>query len=278
MRSEAGCEHSTHGWFAMLDDNVGSLSACLGRYWRWPDPMADCTLWPHGSPHIATLVYMHGFTGSGLSYVPSYEYFYRDVDGELEPYGGLKVVLPTAPMRSITAWGGARTRSWYDYLTDHNGEQEDDLDPETLEEAVTRVHATLDAEAALLGGSGAVWLGGASQAAAVALHAGLSYHGRLGGVLATQGHLLASTPVPADLAEKGMPIRIFNGSADEMMPWDSWVSSTFEPLQRLRKSGADVEICIDKGIEHGDDEAEGRWCRTFLAEMWGRLGFLDDEY
>lgn len=269
MRREAGCEHTTHGWFAKLDDDVGSLSACLERLWRWPDPMADCTFWPHGCPHVATLVYVHGFEASGSSYVPSYQYFYRDVDGELEPYQGLKVVLPTAPLRSITAHGGDRTRSWYDYLTDHEGAQEDDLDPETLEEAVRRLHATLDAEAALLGGPEAVWLGGTSQGAAVVLHAGLSYHGRLGGVLATQGHLLTSTPVPADLAEKGMPVRISNGLDDEMMPWDSWVSSTFE---RLRKSGADVKICTDEGVEHNDDEAEGRWCRTFLAEMWDQLG------
>jgi len=275
MRREAGCEHTTHGWFATLDDEVGSLSACLGRHWCWPDPTADCTLWPHGSPHIATLVYIHGFQATGLDYVQGYQYFYRDVDGALEPYPGLKVVLPTAPLRSITAWGGKRTRSWYDYLTDHDGKQEDDLDPESLEEAVRRVHAKLDAEAALLGGPEAVWLGGTSQGAAVVLQAALSYHGQLGGVLATQGHLLTSTPLPANLAEKGMPVRIFNGLDDETMPWKSWVSSTFE---RLRKSGADVKICVDEGVEHSDEEAEGRWCRTFLAEMWGRLGSFDDEY
>mmetsp|Transcript_40635 Transcript_40635/g.80290 ORF Transcript_40635/g.80290 Transcript_40635/m.80290 type:complete len:1054 (-) Transcript_40635:43-3204(-) len=275
MRREAGCEHTTHGWFAKLDDNLGSLCACLGRHWRWPDPMADCTLWPHGCPHVATLVYMHGFESSGSEYVSSYEYFYRDVDGILAPYPGLKVVLPTAPLRSITAWGGTRTRSWYDYLTDHDGKQEDDLDLETLEEVVRRVHATLDAEAALLGRPGAVWLGGTSQGAAVALHAGLSYHGRLGGVLATQGHMLTSTSVPGDLAKRGMAVRIFNGLDDETMPWDSWVSKTFE---RLKESGADVKIKVDEGVEHCDNEAEGRWCRTFLAEMWCQLGSFNEEY
>merc|ERR1719458_951632 len=117
------------------------------------------------------------------------------------------------------------------------------------------------------------WLGGSSQAAAVALHAGLSYPGRLGAILATQGHMLTSTPIPADLAERGTPIRVFNGLADETMPWDSWVSGTFERLQR---SGADVKIHTDVDVEHCDDEAEGRWCRTFLAEMWGRFDFASE--
>jgi len=294
-RWEAGSGESTHGWFAMLDDaagrgagrtvNAGTLQMCLTRRWRWPDPLADRVLWPHAMPHVATFVYLHGFTCDGSSYLPCHNYFRKEIipvlgvnsEGEEEeelecdydPYPGLKVILPSAPVRPITCYSGQQFRSWYDYRTDHKGEMEDELSLETLEEVVRRVHHTLDAEASLLGGPGRVLLGGASQGAAVALHSALTYPGHLGGVMATQGHLLSLTQLPADWAERGTPVRVYNGLADSTMPWGVWVSDTYD---RLRQSGCDLEFVTEEDVDHGDDEAEGRWVRAFLQEMWVRLG------
>merc|ERR1712061_979440 len=102
----------------------------------------------------------------------------EDEEQDYEPIPGLKVVLPSAPKRKITCQGGEEIHSWYDYLTDFEGEQEDELPEEDLEEVVRRIHQLLDAETALVGGKN-VFIGGASQGCAVALHAALSYTGDL---------------------------------------------------------------------------------------------------
>jgi len=294
-RHEAAAGDLTHGWFASFDAAKASLEACLGRCWSWPDMDACHVLWPHGHQHTATLVYLHGFMCDGASYLRFPEFFYREVDsasarashaGEegqeeeeeeeednmdrpsYEPFPGLKVVLPTAPKRPITACQGDEHHSWYDYLTDREGEAEDDLDLPSLEEATQRIHALLDEEAAKVG-PGRLFLGGTSQGCCVALHAAASYAGPpLGGVLATQGHLLSHSRLPADWKARGTPVRVFHGLADEMMPWESWVSATFEPL----RGAGNVSFITEDGVEHNDEEAEGRWVRTFLAEFCGSVG------
>merc|ERR1719324_1551877 len=62
---------------------------------------------------------------------------------EYTPYPGLKVVLPSAPSRPITAYDGEEYKSWYDYLTDHEGEKEDEFNAAHLAEVTKRVHALL---------------------------------------------------------------------------------------------------------------------------------------
>eukprot|EP00928_Gymnodinium_smaydae_P019850 TRINITY_DN17642_c0_g2_i1.p1 TRINITY_DN17642_c0_g2~~TRINITY_DN17642_c0_g2_i1.p1 ORF type:complete len:981 (+),score=207.03 TRINITY_DN17642_c0_g2_i1:329-2944(+) len=293
-RHEAACGESTHGWFANLDDGKKGLWNCLRRRWKyWPDPEADRILQVHNQTHVATLIFLHGFMCDGGCYLACPEEFYRskakaprngaesegggdedeDEDGEEEewfvPYQGLKVVLPTAPLREVTCHHGKKNRSWYDYLTDHDGKKEDDLDFETLEAATARIHRMLDAESKLVRGGGNVYLGGSSQGCCTALHAAMTYPGRLGGVVGCQGHLLSCTRVPADWAARGTPVRIFNGLADTTMPWEEWVSDTFDPL---RSNGSDTRIETEEGVEHCDDEAEAKWVRKFLAEMWERRG------
>ncbi|CAE7660388.1 unnamed protein product, partial [Symbiodinium sp. CCMP2456] len=131
-----------------------------------------------------------GFTCDGYSYLAEPHYFYRpkpkqakkkkaskakkqeDDDDEdfeeLEPFPGLKVVLPTAPRRPITCYKGEMQHAWHDYITDHEGEREDELSAEDLQQTTERVHKMLDAEAALVGARN-VYLGGASQGCGTAL-------------------------------------------------------------------------------------------------------------
>lgn len=40
--------------------------------------------------------------------------------------------------------------AWHDYITDHEGDQEDELSMEDLQETTARIHTLLDAEAALV--------------------------------------------------------------------------------------------------------------------------------
>merc|ERR1712176_533577 len=109
---------------------------------------------------------MHGFQADGGCYLWMPEYFYYETEAEKDedddededededeeeekehrPYPGLKVICPNGPIRPITAYQGDKNQAWYDYLTDHEGKSEDDLDITTLEETCKRIHAMLDAE------------------------------------------------------------------------------------------------------------------------------------
>merc|ERR1711963_1294713 len=136
-----------------------------------------------------------------------------DEDPQYEPIPGLKVILPSAPMKSISAYGGEDEYSWYDYITDHDGELEDELSNTDLEEQCKRIHALLDAEAARVGARN-VFLGGASQGCGVALHAGLTYPGELGGIVGTMGHVLTCTPVTPEFVARKIPVSCYCGLDD----------------------------------------------------------------
>eukprot|EP00928_Gymnodinium_smaydae_P014378 TRINITY_DN15254_c0_g1_i1.p1 TRINITY_DN15254_c0_g1~~TRINITY_DN15254_c0_g1_i1.p1 ORF type:complete len:812 (-),score=189.45 TRINITY_DN15254_c0_g1_i1:248-2683(-) len=235
---------------------------------------------PVGSAHKASLVYLHGFTCEGYSYMAEPEHFYRAKakkakkkkgtkgdDGdeeecqEYEPYQGMKVILPSAPVRNITAYGGDSEHSWHDYLTDNDGEMEDEISEEHVEEATRRIHALLDAEVAKVGARN-VFLGGASQGCGVALHAALTYPGDLGAFVGTMGQLLKSSPVTPEWVARKVPVFVYNGLADTTMDWEKWVKDTWS---RLEEAGADVRIQLDEGVDHAENE--DNWLRHFLAEV-----------
>lgn len=239
-------------------------------------------LYPRGK-HTHSFIYLHGYTCTGYDYMSMPEYFMqvkkakkkpskskakKDKDGDggdedldLEPYPGLKVILPSAPVRTI-AYSGEETPSWHDYITDHDGEAEDDCPIEHLEEQAARIQRLIAAEAELVGARNVI-VGGASQGCGVILHAVLTYEGEVGAVLGTMGHLLSCTPLPSEWAAKDIPVRCCIGMADSMMPWDKWVGDTWK---RLQDAGVDVKIVKEEGVDHGDDGREMVWVRDFLAD------------
>eukprot|EP00927_Polykrikos_kofoidii_P062629 TRINITY_DN57430_c0_g1_i1.p1 TRINITY_DN57430_c0_g1~~TRINITY_DN57430_c0_g1_i1.p1 ORF type:complete len:810 (-),score=149.69 TRINITY_DN57430_c0_g1_i1:178-2607(-) len=265
------------------DSDVISLEESLKK--GWVNLGAEVQIiQPTGGTHKATLVYLHGFMCDGNSYLLEPHHFYLpksqkqakckkegkskkkvdaeedDEDVEYEPIPGLKVVLPTAPRRKISAHGGAEQFAWYDYLTDFEGEKEDEVSVETVEEQAARIHAILDAEVAAVGVQN-VFLGGASQGSCMALHAALTYSGDLGAIVSTMGHLMACTQVSPVWVARKIPIYNYIGDADSMMPWDKWVKTTWA---RLEAGGAKVHTHLEEGADHG--ECEDKWLQAFLKD------------
>lgn len=196
----------------------------------------------------------------------------QDDDNEEEelalvPFQGLKCIFMASKELPISAYRGEKSLAWYDYLTDHGGKTEDDFDAESLEESVARVHRVLAEEAGKVG-SHRVFIGGSSQGCATALHAALTYRGAaLGGVAGCMGHLLTATPVEQSwIVDRTCPVFVYNGLADDCMPWKEWVKPTWD---RLVQRGADVRIVTEEGVDHGDGDREGAWCRDFLARTFG---------
>lgn len=292
QRLLSAAAETSHGYFfeswrTPQDDEVGArgLKACLDK--GWVNLSAEVqVMQPTGGTHKATLVYLHGYMCDGCSYLLEPRYFYRpkaqkkkskgkkadkssktdrdgeedDDDIEYEPYPGLKVVLPTAPTRKITCHGGTENTAWHDYITDYNGEMEDQLAMEHVEEQTRRIHAIIDAEVALVG-SRNVFVGGASQGCGMALHAALTYPGDLGAIIGTMGHVLSCTEVTTEWIARKIPVYNYIGDSDTIMPWEKWVKATW---QRLEDAGAEVHTHLEPGVDHA--ESEEKWTRAFLKD------------
>ncbi|CAE8664606.1 unnamed protein product [Polarella glacialis] len=254
-----------------------------------------------GSQHKYTVVWLHGFTCTGGDYLSMPEYFYHSLspagdkidengkkieaksDGskknrkkseedeeeeeEFEPWPGIKVVLPCGGMHPIIAYSGEESLGWYNYTTDHDGKKEDEFEQTSFDDNLARIHQLLDEEIAALGGdSRRVLIGGSSQGCAMAVHAALTYKGGpLAGIGGAMGHVLSSTPIPEGwVAEKGCPIFVYIGLADDTMPL-SWVEPAWN---RLKEAGGDVRLVTEEGVDHGDEVREGAWCRDCVVRAF----------
>jgi phospholipase/carboxylesterase len=251
------------------------VCACVGAKWWLQNVffahkhthtrthMAEPTshiLAPSPAPHTHTLIYLHGFTCSGADYVATPHFFRTHC-------APLRVVLPDAAMLPITCYGGAVMRSWYDYLTDHEGAREDELDMATLHASCARLMAVVEQELELLGGDHSrLLLGGCSQGCATALFLLSEYmRERIGGFVGTVGHAFAP---PAPRGREGWmdtPMFFYNSLHDDIMRW-AWVEQTFERLQAA--GAAHVRTATFEHIKHSETgEEEGKWITDFLRRV-----------
>eukprot|EP00929_Paragymnodinium_shiwhaense_P096702 TRINITY_DN58394_c0_g1_i1.p1 TRINITY_DN58394_c0_g1~~TRINITY_DN58394_c0_g1_i1.p1 ORF type:complete len:557 (-),score=81.68 TRINITY_DN58394_c0_g1_i1:666-2336(-) len=190
---------------------------------------AQTTLWdeplvidPPGPAHRYTLVFLHPFRIGLRDYVRKMGLF---------SYDGLRVVIPHAPKRPISCYGGKVLPSWYDYLSDNRGQSEDAVGEESLKESRDYIFSLLDRECALLaqseGGKG-VLIGGSSQGCGMALDVALQYPSQLLGFVGIVGHPLSITPL---LQHYDMPLHFFNGANDKVMRWQ-WVEGMIDNLHQ----------------------------------------------
>lgn len=110
----------------------------------------------------ATLVFLHGF---GMCA--------EDMALELAPIAAqipwLRIVVPQAPAVPVTAYGGDEYRSWFDYLTDKEGETEDAVDTATVRSARNLIQKLLWREERCAPAGSLIIIGGLSQGGCLAL-------------------------------------------------------------------------------------------------------------
>lgn len=240
------------------------------------------------SPQRWTLIYLHGLGSSALgNYADRPHYF---MDGSV----AVKVVIPTAPSRELSCYDGwwvpvrerkapapaakaavagrpsrprhrlCLFRSWYDYLSNHDGRREDSISFQSLGEIQRALHSLIQREAAELGGrTDRIIVGGKSQGCCTALDATLTFPQPLGGFIGIVGHLLGCTPVEPDGPQVNTPLHFFHEPEDHLMRWE-WVQ---EGEQRLREAGYRVRArhqSDPEGHGHFVEGVEGAWVRAAL--------------
>lgn len=185
---------------------------------------------PQQTP-IASVIWLHGLGADGHDFV--------DIVPELALPEKLAIrfVFPHAPVRPVTVNGGYRMRAWYDILGFDASAGEDEVGVRESEQAV---NALVENEHRLGVPHQKIVLAGFSQGGAMALHCGLRYPQRLGGIMALSTYLPLNQKLNFERspANSDIPIFMAHGTNDAILPLELGQISA----EILKKAGYQVQF------------------------------------
>lgn len=158
----------------------------------------------------ACVIWLHGLGASGHDFVP--------VVPELQLPASMAVrfIFPHAPAIPVAINGGMVMPAWYDILTMAGAERRLDT---------AQLMASVDAVAALIAdqrekgiASERIVLAGFSQGGAVAYQLALTYAEKLAGLMTMSTYFPTSETLVPSSANAALPIHVFHGSRDPMVP------------------------------------------------------------
>lgn len=159
----------------------------------------------------SAIIWLHGLGADGYDFTSIPEQF------SISKTAAIRFIFPHAPERAVTINQGFIMRAWYDIF---GLDRQSDQDIEGIREAEALLNRLIDDQIQSGIESSKIILAGFSQGGALALHAGLRYPKRLGGIIGLSTYL----PV-ADLLEKERhpankmtPIFLAHGDEDEVLP------------------------------------------------------------
>ncbi len=157
----------------------------------------------------------------------------------------VKFVLPNAPIAPVTLNGGMPMPSWYDITSlDNRANQPCD----GLDASVATVNALIAEELENGIPLERIVVGGFSQGGAVSLFAGLSYPGRLAGIVCMSGYLPRDHDFALDKVGKTTPVGHFHGIDDPTVRIE-WATQSQEKLKAL--GVVSYELSQYPGLGHG---------------------------
>ena len=190
----------------------------------------DYVLLEPASPATAAVIWLHGLGADGHDFVP--------IVPELELPGSLAVrfVFPHAPVRPVTINNGMQMRAWYDILALSGAARQDEAG---IRESAAILDDYIARERERGIAARSIVLAGFSQGGAIALHGGLRYPERLGGIVALSTYLPLQDRLAeeAAAANRDVPILMCHGTADPMLP----VQMGEHSRDRLLAAGYPVE-------------------------------------
>jgi phospholipase/carboxylesterase len=196
---------------------------------------------PNGTADAA-VIWLHGLGASGHDFVPVVPHLGLP-DGH-----GVRFVFPHAPEIPITINGGMVMPAWYDILA---MSIEREIDLEQIESSSAAVRELIQRELGAGIASERVVIAGFSQGGAVAYHTALSYAQPLGGLLALSTYFATAREVSLSDANKALPIEIFHGARDPMVP-ETMGHTASQILQsmgfapRYRSYPMQHEVCMEE--------------------------------
>jgi phospholipase/carboxylesterase len=215
--------------------------------------LLDCIeIEPDVAP-AGAVIWMHGLGADGQDFEP--------IVPMLGITAPVRFVFPNAPVRPVTINNGMRMRAWYD------------IDPRSPLSGTDDIRASAAAVEALVARERArgvpaerIVLAGFSQGGVIALHLGLRYADRLGGIMALSTYLHDHERVADEVSFASIDVPIFmaHGRLDPMIP----IARAITSREALGALGYQVEwheypmghqVCPQEIADIGD------WLRRLLG-------------
>lgn len=191
-------------------------------------PLETIELQTRETPRFSIIV-LHGLGADGQDFVPVCQAL--DLSAVL-PHGGLRFVLPTAPVIPVTINNGMRMRAWYDI---RHGDLSQREDADGLRQSRVLIDELITQEQQVHGiPPERIVLAGFSQGCAMTLLAGLRHPARLAGLIGLSGYLplLDSTEAERSPANQPTPIFLAHGQQDGVVAY-SRAEASHQELRRL---------------------------------------------
>ena len=162
---------------------------------------------PVDGPARSVLVWLHGLGATADDFV--------DLGRQLQ-CPGLRVIVPQAPQKAVTIFGGDVTPSWFDLLPQPDGGITSDLGG--LEESARQIQAELNGQREA--GIDRLAVGGFSQGGALALFTALTHFQPLAATVCLSGYLPQHEYMTreADRLVWQAPVFMAHGSEDGVVP------------------------------------------------------------
>lgn len=164
--------------------------------------------------HQHSIIWLHGLGADG-----------HDFEGivpelKLNQQAATHFVFPNAPVIPVTINGGMRMRAWYDILEASLNRK---VDIAGIYQSAAQVNQLIDREIANGIAPENIVLAGFSQGGVIALHTGLRYPKRLGGIIALSTYLPTLTQLDTEAApaNKAIPIFMAHGNLDPIVPLEA---------------------------------------------------------
>lgn len=163
------------------------------------------------SNHRYSIIWLHGLGADG-----------HDFEGivpelRLNAEENTHFIFPDAPVRAVTVNGGMKMRAWFDIK---NLSRSIKVDIPEIYHSCELIDRLIDEEIAKGILSEHIVLAGFSQGGTIALHAGLRYPGKLGGIIGLSTFLptLEQLESERSAANIGTPILMAHGIIDSVIP------------------------------------------------------------
>ncbi len=162
------------------------------------------------APRVA-VIWLHGLGADGHDFEPIVP------EMDLPDGVAIRFVFPHAPMRPVTVNNGMVMRAWYDVSLAGGRRQEDEPG---VRESERQINALIAREKERGVPAAATFLFGFSQGGAMALHTGVRYPDRLGGIAALSCFLPLADKIAAEAApvNRDVPIFMAHGTHDPLIP------------------------------------------------------------
>lgn len=206
------------------------------------------------SPANATVIWLHGLGADGHDFEP--------IVPELNLPNDMAVrfIFPHAPSIPVTINNGYVMPAWFDVL---NMQIEREVDEIQLRQSSQAICALIEQEMSRGIDSQRIILAGFSQGGAVVFETALTYPKPLGGVLGMSTYFATENSIQPDSANQSIPIQIFHGSNDSVVP-ETLGQKSYDKFKSMGYPVSYMTYPIDHSVCLEEIDEISKWIQSLL--------------